>query len=99
MDQQLRLPREDFELLAALVETARAVPPDRSASFMIVQPAPTTRLALTPLPPDVPVSRRTLEHLVRQQLLTYAIKDGAEHFTVTAAGFAVYDQLRNPPLP
>ncbi len=98
MDQQLRLPREDVELLAALVETARAVPPDRSASFMIVQPAPTTSLVLTHLAPHVPISRRTLDRLVRQQLLTYAIKDGAEHFTVTAAGFAVYDQLRNPPI-
>ena len=92
MQQHLRLPREEFELLAALVETARNAPHDRSASFMIVQPAPTTRLVLTRLAPDVPVSRRILDRLVREQLVTYAIKDGAEHFTVTDAGFAYYDQ-------
>src|ERR687893_1258796 len=93
MDQARRLPREDAELLSALVEAARNVPPDESDSFMIVQQNATTMLVLTHLSRDIPVSRRTLGELVRRQLLKYAIKGGAEHFTVTDAGFAYYDQV------
>ncbi len=93
MYQDIRLPREEFELLSALVEAARNVPPDESDSFMIVQQNTTTMLVLTHLSHDIPVSRRTLGELMRKQLLKYDIKDGAEHFTVTDAGFAYYDQL------
>ena len=92
MHPDRRLPRDEFELLSALVEAARTVPPDESASCMIVQQNTTTMLVLTHLARDIPVSRRTLGELVRRQLLKYEIKEGAEHFTVTAAGFAYYDQ-------
>ena len=92
MQQGVRLPREEFELLSALVEAARDVPPDESASFMIIQQHATTMLVLTHLSRDIPVSRRILGELVRRQLLKYEIKDGAEHFTVTDAGFAFFDE-------
>ncbi len=93
MRQDRRLPREEFELLSALVDAARNVPPDESDSFMIVQKPPTTMPVLTHLSHDIPVSRRTLGELVRKQMVKYDIKDGAEHFTVTDAGFAYYDQV------
>ncbi len=93
MQQDRRLPREEFELLSALVEAARNVPPDESDSFVIVQQNTTTMLVLTHLSRDILVSRRTLGELVRKQLLKYDIKDGAEHFTVTDDGFAYYDEV------
>ena len=93
MRQDIRLPREEFELLSALVEAARNVPPDESDSFMIIQQNATTMLVLTHLSREVPVSRRVLGELLRRQLLKYDIKDGAEHFTVTDNGFAYYDQV------
>ncbi len=97
MQQDRRLPRDEFELLSALVEAARNVPPDESDSFVIVQQDTTTILVLTHLSHDIPVSRRTLENLVRMQLLKYDIKDGAERFTVTDKGFAYYDQIPQQP--
>jgi hypothetical protein len=97
MDQARRLPREDAELLSALVEAARNVPPDESNAFMIVQQAQTTMLVLTRLSHDILVSRRTLGELVQMQLLKYDIKDGTERFTVTDKGFAYYDQIPQQP--
>ncbi len=97
MHQDRRLPRDEFELLAALVEAARNVPPDESDSFVVVQQNTTTLLVLTHLSRDIPVSRRTLGELVRRQLLTYDIKDGSERFTVTDNGFAYYDQMPRQP--
>ncbi len=93
MHQDIRLPREEFELLSALVETARNVPSGESDSFMIVQQNATTMLVLSHLSRDVPVSRRTLDKLVRKKFLKYDIKDGSERFTVTADGFDYYDQV------